>query len=92
METISPSMVRREEALEKILVNCDLAVIVGCPGEASCEALTETALRRGRAATIVRGPQDLENVDLSGNPKIALSAGAFALDDTIRDVARAIVS
>lgn len=91
LETVSPSMMRREEALEDLMAHCDLAVIVGRPGEASCEALAETALRRGRAAVIVRGPQELEKADLSGNPKIALSAGAFALDSTVRAVAQALV-
>jgi 4-hydroxy-3-methylbut-2-enyl diphosphate reductase IspH len=91
LETVSPSMLRREEALEALMAHCDLAVIVGRPGEASCEALAETALRRGRAAVIVRGPQDLESVDFSGNPKVALSAGAFALDETIRAVAQELV-
>ena len=90
LDTISPSMAAREDALEKLLVTCDRAVIVGRPGEASCEALMETALRRGKPAVVVSGPQDLKAEDFSGNPRIALTAGAFALDETIRSVAEAL--
>jgi 4-hydroxy-3-methylbut-2-enyl diphosphate reductase IspH len=89
LNTVSPSMNARVEALEKLLVTCDRAVIVGRPGEASCEALAETALRRGKPAVVVAAADDLQMEDLAGK-RIALSAGAFALDETIRVVAETI--
>jgi 4-hydroxy-3-methylbut-2-enyl diphosphate reductase IspH len=89
LNTVSQSMGTREEALEKHLVTCDRVVIVGRPGEASCEALAETALRRGKPALIVAGPDDLKLADPAGN-RVVLTAGAFALDETIRAVAEAI--
>ena len=46
-------MAARDEALERLLVDCDRVVIVGEPGEASCEALAETALRKGKTSEIV---------------------------------------
>lgn len=91
LDTVSPSMSRREEALEKLLPGCDRVVIVGTAGEASCEALAETALRRGKAAVVVGGVQDLKAVDLSGKPRIALCSGAFALDENIRAVAEELL-
>ena len=91
LDTACPTMAMREEALEKLLAVCETAVIVGEPGEASCGALVETALRRGRTAHIVETPADLENLDFSGNPKVALSAGAFATDEAIQAIARALV-
>jgi 4-hydroxy-3-methylbut-2-enyl diphosphate reductase IspH len=90
LDTVSPAMAMREEALEKLLVTCDRAVIVGRPGEASCEALMETALRRGKPAVVVTGPDDVKPEDFAGNPRVALTAGAFALDETIRAVAEAL--
>lgn len=90
LDTACPSMAAREESLEKLLLACDQVVIVGRKGEASCEALAETALRRGKNATIVSGTDELNAVDVSGNPRIALSAGAFATDETIRAVAAAL--
>jgi 4-hydroxy-3-methylbut-2-enyl diphosphate reductase IspH len=90
LDTVCPSMVAREEALEKILPPCDRVVIVGRSGEASCEALAETALRRGKTAVIVAGPEDLKSADLNGPPRLALTAGAFAQDETIRVVAEVL--
>lgn len=92
LDTSAPSMITREEALEKIIVTCDRAVIVGQPGEASCEALVETSLRRGKPAVIIENPTQLNPDDFPGNPKIALSASVFALDETIRAVADALTS
>lgn len=90
LDTISPSMATREEALEKLLVTCERVVIVGRAGEASCEALMEAALRRGKPALVVAGPDELKADDFTGNPRVALTAGAFALDETIRAVAEAL--
>jgi 4-hydroxy-3-methylbut-2-enyl diphosphate reductase IspH len=78
----------REEALEKLLAVSDRAIIVGKPGEASCEALVETALRRGKPAVVVSNAAALESEDLSG--RIALTAGAFATDDAVRGVAEVL--
>lgn len=91
LDTTCPTMAMREEALERLLAVCETAIIVGEPGEASCEALVETALRRGRTAHVVQTPADLETLDFSGNPKVALTAGAFATDDAIQSIARALV-
>lgn len=90
LNTVSPAMAAREEALEKLLVTCDRVVIVGRAGEASCEALLETAMRRGKPAVVVAGPDELEPTDFAGSPRVALTAGAFALDETIRAVAQAL--
>ena len=90
LDTVCQSMGFREEALEKLLVTCDRAIIVGNPGEASCEALAETALRRGKPAVIVTGAAELKPDDLSGCPRVALTAGAFATDEAIRGVAAAL--
>lgn len=90
LDTTCPAMAARDEALEKLLVTCDQVVIVGRPGEASCEALAETAMRRGKPAVIVSGPDDLNPADFAGKPRVALTAGAFAMDETIRAVAGAL--
>jgi 4-hydroxy-3-methylbut-2-enyl diphosphate reductase IspH len=87
LNTISPTWAAREEALERLLTTCDHALIVGDPGEASCEALAETALRRGKAATIVSGPDQVNASDFREDRKVALTAGAFATDEAIHAVA-----
>ncbi len=90
LDTVSPAMLAREEALERLLVVCDRAIIVGEPGESSCEALVETAARRSKPATIVTGPDDLAAIHFSPNEKVALTAGAFTTDEAIRAVAEAL--
>lgn len=90
LDTISPAMAAREEAFERLLVDCDHAVIVGDAGESSCEALAETALRRGKQAVVVSTPEELDS-NLWGKQRVAFTAGAFATDDAIRAVAEALV-
>ena len=90
LDTVAPAMAAREEALEKLLVSCDRVVIVGRRGEASCEALMETALRRGKPAEVVAEPDELNPGDFAENRRVALSAGAFATDGKIRAVAEAL--
>jgi 4-hydroxy-3-methylbut-2-enyl diphosphate reductase len=91
LDTVSPAMAAREEALERLLVVCDRVVIVGEAGESSCEALVETALRRGKPAVVVDRPSRLDALDFQENEKVALTAGAFATDEVIRAVAGALV-
>ncbi len=67
---------------------CDRVFIVGGAGESSCEALVETVLRRGKPALVVATPAELEAAEIRGGEKIALTAGAFATDEAIREVAR----
>lgn len=85
LDTVSSAMTAREEALERLLVACNRVVIVGEAGESSCEALLETAMRRGKPAVVVAKPDQLE--DFRANEKVALTAGAFATDEAIRAVA-----
>lgn len=90
LDTVSPAMVAREEALERLLVDCDRVVVVGETGESSCEALVETALRRSRQALVVATPAELDAGDFRAGEKVALTAGAYATDEAIRAVAAAL--
>lgn len=90
LDTVAPAMAAREEALERLLVDCDRVVVVGKAGEASCEALVETAMRRSKPAAVVAGPEDLQAEDYTGNPRVALTAGAFAMDGQVHAVAQAL--
>ena len=90
LDTVSSAMTAREEALERLLVVCDRAVIVGEAGESSCEALLETALRRGKPAVVMANADELDPADFLANEKVALTAGAFATDEAIRAVVEAL--
>lgn len=90
IDTLCRSMNARVEALERLLATCERVIIVGDPGEASCEALVETALRRGKTAVVVRNADDLKSGYSSSGEGIALTAGAFATDEAINGVAGAL--
>ncbi len=92
LDTVSPAMIAREEALERLLVVCERVVVVGEAGESSCEALVETALRRGRQALVAATPDELAAGDFRAGEKVALTAGAYATDEVIREVAGALAS
>jgi 4-hydroxy-3-methylbut-2-enyl diphosphate reductase IspH len=86
LDTTAPGMTSREQALEHALTTSDAAIIVGEPGEASVEALVETAMRKDRPAIVAANAAALDRSALEGFRRIALSAGAFATDDAIRGV------
>lgn len=90
LNTTAPAMAARENALEQLLDWADLVVVVGQSGEASTDALGEAALRKGKPALTVATAASIEPTALAGARRIALTAGAFALDDTIREVHAAL--
>lgn len=90
LDTVSPAMVAREEALERLLVVCDRVLVVGDAGESSCEALAETASRRSKQAHVISSPDELASIEFLPREKVALTAGAFATDEAIRAVAEAL--
>ncbi|MEI7909874.1 MAG: hypothetical protein WCK77_09590 [Verrucomicrobiota bacterium] len=87
LDTAAPSMAARELALENLLAWCDAVVVVGQAGETSCDALLEAALRKSKPACIVSTPATFDPATLAGARRIALTAGAFALDESVRAVA-----
>jgi len=87
LDTAAPSMAAREAALEPLLDWCDGVVVVGQAGEASCAALVEAALRKGKSTCIATAPDSLDLAALAGARRLALTAGAFVLDDSVRAIA-----
>jgi 4-hydroxy-3-methylbut-2-enyl diphosphate reductase len=90
LDTVSPAMSAREDALERLMSDCDRVVIVGETGESSCSALSEAALRHGKPSLIVASADDLEPQDFRSRLRTVLTAGAFATDEKIRGVAAAL--
>lgn len=90
LDTTAPSMKARESAFEQALAQSEHAVVVGRPGESTCEALVETAMRSSIPCTVVGAPEELDGADLRGVSRVALGAGGFATDDAVRGVAAAL--
>jgi len=82
LDTVSPAMSQRERSLESLCGWCDGVVVLGDRGEASVEALLETAKRFGKPAALL---EDL--AELGGCRKLAVTAGGFVLRETIEVLA-----
>ena len=78
LDTVSPAMALREQALESLCSWCDGVVVAGDRGEASVEALLETAKRLGKPAALL---EDL--AELNGCRKLAMTAGAFVPKEAV---------
>lgn len=89
LDTGSASTKLRLDAFKSALGNGDHALIVGDPGETSTEALRETALRHGCSADVIPTAQEIPWPSLSQR-RLILTAGAFASDTAIHEVAQAI--
>lgn len=85
LDTVSPAMALRERALESLCSWCDGVVVAGDRGEASVEALLETAKRFGKPAALLHDLRELE-----GCRKLALTAGGFVMKETLDDLSRKI--
>lgn len=86
LDTISPAMAAREQALERLLPWCDSVVVAGEPDEPSCQALVEAALRGGKPALAAATPGGLDLSALRGARRIALTAGAYAFEPLVREI------
>jgi len=82
LDTLSPGMSARERSLEALCDWCDGVLVAGDPGEASVEALLETARRCGKTAA---AEDDFHA--LQGCRRIAITAGAFVLPERVAEAA-----
>jgi len=90
LDTVSPSVRQREQALEKMLAWCDGVVVVGERGEVSCEALAEVATRAGKAVVIGGCAGDLEEREMAGWRRVAVTAGGLVLRSSVEEMVEAL--
>lgn len=81
LDTLSPGMAARERSLEALCDWCDGVLVTGDPGEASVDALLETARRCGKTAA-----DEDDFHALQGCRRIAITAGAFVLPERVAEV------
>lgn len=78
LDTVSPAMTQRERALESLCGWCDGVMVLGDRGEATVEALLETAKRLGKPAALRE-----DAAELDGCRRVAVTAGGFVLPEMI---------
>ena len=68
----------RQDAVKDLAGQCDLVLVVGSPNSSNSNRLKEIALKLGKPAYLIDGPDDIRADWLSGAQTIGLTAGASA--------------
>jgi 4-hydroxy-3-methylbut-2-enyl diphosphate reductase len=85
-EDICYATQNRQDAVKKLLADCDLLVVVGSKSSSNSNRLRELADRAGIPGYLVDGPDDLKREWFEGKRSIGLTAGASAPEILVRRV------
>ncbi|HEY2418447.1 MAG TPA: 4-hydroxy-3-methylbut-2-enyl diphosphate reductase [Steroidobacteraceae bacterium] len=77
-EDICYATQNRQDAVKKLLAECDVLVVVGSRSSSNSNRLRELAERNGTAGYLVDGPQDLKREWFAGKNTVGVTAGASA--------------
>jgi 4-hydroxy-3-methylbut-2-enyl diphosphate reductase len=77
-EDICYATQNRQDAVKKLLVDCDVLIVVGSRSSSNSNRLRELAERTGVAGYLVDGPDDLKREWLDGKTTVGVTAGASA--------------
>jgi 4-hydroxy-3-methylbut-2-enyl diphosphate reductase len=77
-EDICYATQNRQDAVKKLLVECDVLIVVGSRSSSNSNRLRELAERTGVAGYLVDGPDDLKREWLDGKTTVGVTAGASA--------------
>jgi len=76
----------RQDALKKLVNNCDLVLVVGSPNSSNSNRLREIAEKRGVSAYLIDGAEDIKAEWLTDKKNIGLTAGASAPEILVQQV------
>jgi 4-hydroxy-3-methylbut-2-enyl diphosphate reductase len=85
-EDICYATQNRQDAVKKLLAECDLLVVVGSKSSSNSNRLRELADRAGIPGYLVDGPEDLKREWFEGRQSIGVTAGASAPEILVRRV------
>jgi 4-hydroxy-3-methylbut-2-en-1-yl diphosphate reductase len=85
-EDICYATQNRQDAVKKLLAECDLLVVVGSKSSSNSNRLRELAERSGIPGYLVDGPEDLKREWFEGKSSIGVTAGASAPEILVRRV------
>jgi 4-hydroxy-3-methylbut-2-enyl diphosphate reductase len=85
-EDICYATQNRQDAVKKLLTECDILIVVGSNSSSNSNRLRELAERSGVPGYLVDGPQDLEREWFEGRLCVGLTAGASAPEVLVRAV------
>jgi 4-hydroxy-3-methylbut-2-en-1-yl diphosphate reductase len=85
-EDICYATQNRQDAVKKILGECDVLVVVGSRASSNSNRLRELAERTGVPGYLVDGPQDLKREWFTGKRAVGITAGASAPELLVQQV------
>ena len=85
-EDICYATQNRQDAVKKLLAECDLLVVVGSRSSSNSNRLRELADRAGIPGYLVDGPEDLKREWFEGKQSIGVTAGASAPEILVQRV------
>jgi 4-hydroxy-3-methylbut-2-enyl diphosphate reductase len=89
-EDICYATQNRQDAVKKLLAECDLLVVVGSKSSSNSNRLRELAERSGIPGYLVDGPEDLKREWFEGKSSIGVTAGASAPEALVTGVIDAL--
>ncbi|HEV7714807.1 MAG TPA: 4-hydroxy-3-methylbut-2-enyl diphosphate reductase [Steroidobacteraceae bacterium] len=85
-EDICYATQNRQDAVKKLLEECDVLLVVGSRTSSNSNRLRELADRAGVAGYLVDGPEDLRREWFAGKSAVGVTAGASAPELLVRQV------
>ncbi len=85
-EDICYATQNRQDAVKKLLEQCDILLVVGSRTSSNSNRLRELADRAGIAGYLIDGPDDLHREWFSGKSAIGVTAGASAPEVLVQQV------
>jgi 4-hydroxy-3-methylbut-2-enyl diphosphate reductase len=77
-EDICYATQNRQDAVKKLVENCDVVVVVGSQSSSNSNRLREIAEKAGKPGYLVDGPDDLRAEWFAGTQSVGVTAGASA--------------
>ena len=77
-EDICYATQNRQDAVKKLVDNCDVVVVVGSQSSSNSNRLREIAEKAGKPGYLVDGPDDLREEWFAGKQSVGVTAGASA--------------
>jgi len=85
-EDICYATQNRQDAVKRLVQQCDLILVVGSPSSSNSNRLREIAEKSGIPGYLIDGPEDLRQEWFVGKNKVGLTAGASAPEVLVQRV------
>ncbi len=85
-EDICYATQNRQDAVKRLVTQCDLILVVGSPTSSNSNRLREIAEKSGIPGYLIDGPEDLQRDWFAGKHTIGLTAGASAPEILVQRV------